>query len=349
MKEFIKLTKPKAGDQVAIVSPSAGLPGLFPWVQDLGLERLRDVFGLIPKEYPTTRQMGSSPQDRAQDLMLAFADPTNKAVISSIGGEDQIKILKHLDSQVFLTNPKPFFGFSDNTHFVNYLWSLGIPAYYGGAIMTQYAMQQKMHEYTVLSLKRALFETGEFEITASEVYNDIGWNWAEPENLNKERILEPNDSWFWDGESNAKGILWGGCLETYVISFAVGTYLPRKDDLDGTVLYLETAEGMPEPWIITDVLTGMGERGWFDLFQAVLVGRPKAWHVFGEGKQKSAEQKAAYRQEQRETVLKTIREYNEKIPVIQNLDFGHTDPQLSIPSGNSVRIDSSNRKIFMTY
>lgn len=60
MKHFQTLPKLSPGDQVGIISPSAGLPGLFPWVQDLGLERMRDIFGLIPVEYPTTRMMNAS-------------------------------------------------------------------------------------------------------------------------------------------------------------------------------------------------------------------------------------------------------------------------------------------------
>lgn len=80
----------KKGSKVAILSPSNGLPGVFPWVQDLGLERLRDVFHLEPVEYPTTRQMGSALQDRANDIMSAFANPEIKAVFTSIGGNDAI-------------------------------------------------------------------------------------------------------------------------------------------------------------------------------------------------------------------------------------------------------------------
>ena len=66
MKSFLQLPKLSPGDQVAIISPSSGLPGLFPWVQDLGLERLKSMFNLVPVEYPTTRQMGSSLKDRAR-------------------------------------------------------------------------------------------------------------------------------------------------------------------------------------------------------------------------------------------------------------------------------------------
>jgi muramoyltetrapeptide carboxypeptidase LdcA involved in peptidoglycan recycling len=78
--------KPGPGDAVAVVSPSAGLPGRFPLPFELGLLRLRDEFGLVPVEYPTTRVMGAPPANRARDLHAAFAEPSIKAVIASIGG-----------------------------------------------------------------------------------------------------------------------------------------------------------------------------------------------------------------------------------------------------------------------
>ncbi len=346
MKQFVQLPKLKKGDQVGIISPSAGLPGLFPWVQDLGLKRLRDVFGLVPMEYPTTRQMGSSLKDRAQDIMAAFNDPANKAVFASIGGDDQIKLIKYLNPAVFMNNPKPFFGYSDNTHLHNFLWQLGIPSYYGAGIMTELAFQQEIPGMNVKYLQHALFDYAEAELETSNEYNDIGLNWADKDNLLKERQFEANDGLFWDGSQDGHGRLWGGCVESLVAQVAAGRYLPSPDDLEGAVLFIETAEDIPEHWVIEYLLTGFGERGWFDKFQAVLVGRPKAWEF---NKQQTTEQKTAYRQEQRETVIKAIREYNQSIPIIQNLDFGHTAPQIVMPYGGTVQIDGKEQKIFLKY
>lgn len=346
MKQFQKLPKLTKGDQVGIISPSAGLPGLFPWVQDLGLERMRTVFGLQPVEYPTTRVMGSSPEDRARDVMAAFADHKNKAVFASIGGHDQIKIIKHLDPQVFLDNPKPFFGFSDNTHLHNFLWNLGIPSYYGGGVMNQFGMSTKMFDITINSLNHALFDQGEYELEVSGEYSDEGLNWADKENLNKQRKMDPNTGLVWDGNTDAEGILWGGCVESLTVQASTGKYLPKDEDLEGTILFLETAEDIPEHWVIEYLLMGFGERGWFDKFQAVLIGRPKAWEF---NKQNSVEQKAKYTKEQQEAVVKTIREYNRTIPIIQNLDFGHTDPQVMLPSGGKARIANDTKKIFLSY
>lgn len=346
MKEFARLNKLSKGDQVAIISPSTGLPEIFPWVQDLGLKRLQEDFGLRPKEYPTTRKMGSALKDRAKDISDAFADPENKAVFASIGGSDQIKLIKYLDPQIFIDNPKPFFGYSDNTHLHNFLWNLGIPSYYGGGIMNQFGMNVRMFELTVKTLRKALFEGGTYELEVSRTFNDIGLNWAEESTLQKERPLEENDGPYWDGIQPAEGILWGGCVESLIAQSAANKYLPPDESLNNAVLMLETSEGLPEPWIIEYLLNGFGERGWLERFSGVLVGRPKAWEF---NKQNNTKQKSEYKEKQRETVVRAIREYNQTIPIVQNLDFGHTDPQIIMPLGRRATIDPVSKKITLDY
>jgi muramoyltetrapeptide carboxypeptidase LdcA involved in peptidoglycan recycling len=101
---------PSPRDRVAVISPSSGLPGLLPLPYELGLERLRKDYDLAPVEYPTPRRMGSTPQERADDIHAAFADPIVKAVIASIGGDDQITVLPLLDRELIRADPKSFFG-----------------------------------------------------------------------------------------------------------------------------------------------------------------------------------------------------------------------------------------------
>lgn len=346
MNAYTSLPKIAAGDKVAILSPSAGLPGLFPWVQDLGLERLRTLFQLDPVEYPTTRQMGSSLQDRAADVMAAFQDTSIKAIFTSIGGSDQIKLLKFLDAEIIKANPKPFFGFSDNTHLHIYLSKFGIPSYYGGSIMTQFAMQQNMMELTVNSLKKSLFDGGTLETGGGATYNDIGLEWADQSSLRKQRLMEPNDGLIWDGEQEASGLLWGGCIESMIVQCTTGKYLPSTEEMAGKILFLESSESIPPHWVVKYLLTGLGERGWFDQLNGIMIGRPKAWDF---SQQNTTEQKAKYRQNQRETVISVIREYNKKIPIVQNVDFGHTDPQVVLPIGRMATFSPKRNIIALNY
>jgi len=342
MKSFMRVTKPVPGDVAAVVSPSAALPGLFPWVQELGLKRLRDEFGLIPREYPTTRQVGAPYEDRARDVMAAFADPEVKVVLASIGGEDEIGLIKHLDPAVFRANPKPFFGYSDNTNLHNFLWRLGIPSFYGFSTMVQLGMPGAMLPMTVRSLRHALFETGQCEVEVSQEFTDIELTWEDPANLDRTRPMEPNDGLIWDGDQDAEGTLWGGCLEVLLGILVAGQYVPDDNDLDGVVMYLETSEEMPDPFVVGYFLTALGERGWLDRIVGLLVGRPKAWTL---DKPRVAAERAAFRQAQRDAIVKSVRAYNTTIPIVMNMDFGHTDPQIIIPSGGSARISASTRTV----
>ncbi len=111
-------------------------------------------------------------EERARDVHAAFANAEIKAIICSIGGDDQIKLLKYLDADLIQVHPKPFFGYSDNTNLHILLWNLGIVSYYGGSIMVQFGRGGVMHPYTIDYLKHALFEHGTFEITPAPEYTD---------------------------------------------------------------------------------------------------------------------------------------------------------------------------------
>ena len=66
------------------------------------MQRVREEFNLVPMEYPTTRGVGACARDRARDLMSAFADPDIRAVLASIGGDDQLTVLPFLDPEVVM-------------------------------------------------------------------------------------------------------------------------------------------------------------------------------------------------------------------------------------------------------
>ena len=97
--------KARAGDSVAIVSPSFPAPERYPDVHEQAMRRLAQLTGLVPVEYPSTRRT-ATPPERARDLNAAFADPEIRAVVAVIGGEDQITVIPHLDPMPVRADPK---------------------------------------------------------------------------------------------------------------------------------------------------------------------------------------------------------------------------------------------------
>ncbi|MFD5228230.1 S66 peptidase family protein [Streptomyces qaidamensis] len=340
--------KPSVGDRIAVISPSSGLPGLFPLPYELGLERLRKEYGLEPVEYPTTRTMGSTPQERADDIHAAFSDPGIKAVIASIGGDDQITVLPYLDRELIRANPKPFFGMSDNTNLLAFLRTCGIVAFHGGSVMCELGRPGAMHPQTAESLRTALFTSGPYELRPAERWRDIDRDWADPASFDAEPETRPGSGWTWVNPGRVvEGRSWGGCLE--IVGWLLMADREVAHDLseyDGGVLLLETSEDMPSATEVFSTLRNMGERGLLGRFPALLMGRPKTWSL---ERPNSPQEAARYAADQREAVLRAMRTYAPDTTLVFDVDFGHTDPQLVIPYGGTVRVDGPARRITVTY
>ncbi|MGY4956466.1 S66 family peptidase [Streptomyces nigrescens] len=340
--------KPRPGDRVAVLSPSSGLPQRFPVPYELGLARLEKEFGLIPVEYPTTRKWGAGAQERAADLHAAFADPDITAVFASIGGDDQLTVLPHLDREVFRDHPKPFFGYSDNTNLLAYLWNTGIVGFHGAAVMCELGRPGAMHPLTADALRAALFTPGPYELRPAERYGDENGDWDDPDTFAAEPALWPGGGWWWHGpERVVEGPSWGGSIE--VLSWMLMADREIQEDpaaYDGCVLFLETSEELPGADEVYFVLRSMGERGLLRRFPALLMGRPKAWSL---SRPLSGEAKASYVREQRAAVLRALAAYAPDTVAVFDVDLGHTDPQLVIPYGGTIRVDGVARRIMVTY
>ncbi|HEX5569437.1 MAG TPA: S66 peptidase family protein [Streptomyces sp.] len=338
--------KPKPGDRVAVVSPSAGLPAIFPEVHELGLRRLREELDLEPVEYPTTRVMGADPKDRARDLNEAFADPSITAVLATIGGEDLITVTPHLDDAVLRANPKPFFGYSDNTNLLHHLFGLGIVSYHGGSVMVHLGRGGALHPVSTDSLRTALFTPGWYELAPSPDYGDEPGDWNDPSSLDRPPAMFPASGWSWHGpQTLVEAPVWGGCLEILHWMLAADRVGPAAA-YDGYAFLMETSEEMPSDAEVYRMLRNLGERGLLAGFPAVLVGRPKAWSF---ERRNTPEQKRAYVEAQHAAVLRAFAEYNPEAVIVFDLDIGHTDPNQVIPYGGLARVNAVEQTISVRY
>ena len=162
------------GDRIAIVAPSTATSDE---PLEIALDRLREGFDLDPVVFDTARRdpewLYAHPEERAADLMKAFRDPEVGGVMAVTGGDDQLRVLKHLDPEVLAENPTRFFGYSDNDNFRLFLWNRGIVSY-GAVAMPTLAVDREIHPYTERYLRRAFFEERVGEIHPAEEWSD-GW------------------------------------------------------------------------------------------------------------------------------------------------------------------------------
>jgi muramoyltetrapeptide carboxypeptidase LdcA involved in peptidoglycan recycling len=335
------------GDRVAVVSPSFAAPGRFAAVHELAMRRLREEVGLEPVEYPTTRQLGASAEARAADLMAAFGDPEIRAVMATIGGSDQITVLPCLDPGIFAANPKAFFGYSDNTNLLNWLWRLGIASYHGGSTMVHLARPGGLHEVSAESLRAALFTGGDLEIRPVEEYSEDEFEWGDNAPGDAPAPTQPGGEWTWhNADQIVTGPTWGGNLEILHWNLAVGRWIRPAEDYRGCILLLETSEEMPSALEVFRMLRNAGERGLLSQFPAVIVGRPKATSL---ERPISQEERQEFRNDQRDAILRAFDLYAPAAMIVFGVDIGHTDPQWIIPYGGRVTVDGPNRRITAHY
>ncbi|MER6942262.1 S66 peptidase family protein, partial [Nocardioides sp. NPDC000441] len=273
--EIVKPPKAVAGDKVAVLSPSFAAPGVAPAIHEQALRRLTEVTGLVPVEYPTTRKVGATPQQRAADLNAAFGDPEIRAVLATIGGEDQITVIPHLDAELVRADPKPFLGYSDNTNLLNWLWTNGVAAFHGGSTQVHLGPGPGVDPIHEASFKAALLTGGTLEITEPGESEDIGRDWNDPRALTEYGEREATEPWSWTGpERKVTGRTWGGCIEILQWALTAGRFPADPGVLAGGVLLLETSEELIPAQEFGWIARSLGERGLLEAIDAVVVARP---------------------------------------------------------------------------
>jgi muramoyltetrapeptide carboxypeptidase LdcA involved in peptidoglycan recycling len=339
------LVKPRrlvAGDRVAAATLSWGGPGAFPHRYEAGRRQLEAAFGVEVVELPHTladpADVAAHPQARADDLHRAFADPEIAGIVSTIGGDESIRLLAHLDLQVIRDNPKVFLGYSDTTVTQMACLRAGLVTFYDPAIMSGFAENGGLHRYLEDGVRRMLFSAD-----APVVWppNTGGWtvellDWADPDTQHRVRELRPDTGWRWlAGRDPVEGPLVPACLEV-LDQLRGSAWWP---DLDGAVLALETSEEAPPPAFVARFLRVLAMTGDLGRLAALLFGRPG-------GDALPVEAHAGYDAAIRSVV------HDEQgltdLPVVTGLDFGHTDPMWTLPMGTAVRVDPAGREIVFT-
>jgi muramoyltetrapeptide carboxypeptidase LdcA involved in peptidoglycan recycling len=161
---------------------------------------------------------------------------------------------------------------------------------------------------------------------AAEAWTDEFLDWAGKADLERPRRLKPGGGgWLSLRGGAAEGPLIAGCLET------VCWHLKGSADwldLGGAVLVLEPSENcfvdVTSPPFIDAHLTDLARLGVFDRIAALVFGRP-----YG------------YRDEDLPVLWDLVAAHTgpSGIPVLANVDCGHTDPMLTLPLGSRARVD----------
>lgn len=346
--EFVSPPPMEPGSQVAVVAPSSGGASNARHVFELGLARLETVFGLEPVVSPTARQsdefLAANPRARAAELHAAFRDPDIDGVVATIGGWEQLRVLRYLRPSVFRENPTRFYGMSDNTNLNLALYSEGLVSFNGAQLMNELAVPGELPAYTERYCRRAFFGDSIGQVEPAPEWSDepSTW-WTNPEEMGTPPEYRDNPGREWRGGSvPASGRIWGGNRQIVEWHLATDRYLPDSAALEGAVLALETAEDLPSPTEVAGTLMAMGERGLLERFDAVLLGRVPGRSFVEEPPHDQQEQ---YRESVCEAAVAEVARYNPDAPVVCGLDWGHTTPIHPLPVGGTADVDPTARRI----
>ncbi|TQF71102.1 S66 family peptidase [Pseudoalteromonas luteoviolacea] len=339
---MIKPKRLRAGDNIAVLSPSTGLPSVFPHIFDSGIRNLT-ALGLNVVEYPTARMdiadVFNNPQMRADDINRAFSDNNIHGIIASIGGNDSARILKYLDPDIIKANPKFFMGFSDFTAVSVFVNQLGLVTFNGPSIMAGFSQFHSFSSEYQDYVKSFLFnEYSSRTFPVFSHYSDGYPDWFETSNEGKLHPQKSNGGPRFIqspslGHGCVSGQLFGGCIE--VLEMLKGTqYWPRANFWQGKILFFETSEEKPSIDYVKYWLRNYGVMGAFEQVSGILFGRARDY---------SDEEKAQLD----EVIVSVVAgEFGcNELTLVSNLDFGHTDPQVILPQGIMTEINSDTKQI----
>lgn len=307
--------KLKAGDTVQVIAPASSLGIISQKNREIANRRfekmgLKVTFGKHIEEMDEFNS--SSIESRVEDLHDAFKNPEVKAIFAVIGGFSCNQLLKYIDWELIKNNPKIFCGYSDITALNNAIFAkTGLVNYSGPAYAT---FGEKLgFDYTLDYFKKCLLSEEPFEIAPSKEWSDDKW------------YIDQDKRTFFDNvgplvinEGEAEGTLLGANLCT--LNLLQGTeYFP---DLTNSVLFIE--DDYESNAVTFDRnLQSLFHLPEFEKVRGVVLGR------FQEASEITNEKLIK--------IIETKKELD-KIPVIANVDFGHTQSMITFPIGGEVKI-----------
>ena len=334
---------------VGIMSLSSGILGesRIRFETETGIRRLEE-YGLNIKFMPHALMgldyVKAHPEKRAEDLLLAFHDPEIDMILCAIGGDDTYRLLPYLFDHDELANSvtdKVFLGFSDTT--INHLMlhKVGLTTFYGQAFLPDICeLSSEMLPYTRKYFEELINTENISEICPSDIWYEERKSFG-IDQAGKPLISHPNSGFeLLQGPSVFSGKILGGCIDSIYDMFNGDRYadmpvlckkyhlFPDPEDWKGRILLLETSEEKPSPEKYRKALEYLKQTGVFEAVSGLLIGKPMD---------------ETYAQEYRLLLTKVIDRPD--LPIVFNLNVGHSVPRCIIPFGINAFVDVNKQVI----
>lgn len=311
--------KLKKGDHIRIIAPSRSMGLLSEDVKNDAVKRLESYgfklsFGKNVDEMDDF--LSSSIESRIEDLHEAFSDPSVDGIFTVIGGYNSNQLLDYIDYELLKKNPKVFCGFSDITAIANAITTKSNFITYSGPHFSSWAVKYDF-EYSMEYFEKCCMREDEFILHPSTRWSDDQWF------LDQEKREFIDNEGFWVlSEGTATGKTIGS--HTRCLAALQGTqYWP---DLTDSILFLEE-DAETNIQVFDRLLQSFIHLPGFSGVKGILIGR--------------FQKESGVTREQLIKVISSKKELS-GLPVIANVDFGHTLPLSTLPIGGVVEISTNN-------
>lgn len=307
------------GDEIRIIAPSRSASIL----SEQGIEKAKlklEELGLVVSFGKHIFESGldhsASIEHRVKDLHEAFQDQNVKGILTVIGGFNSNDLLPYLDYECIQKNPKVFCGYSDITALATAITAKTGLITYSGPHFSSFHMEQ-LQDYQTEFFRNCLMQSNPYRITPSLEWSDDAWFLDQ-----EDRNLETTE-WKVYNEGQTRAQLFGGNLCT--LNLLQGTsYMPN---LENTILFIEDDEmTIPETFArdLSSLFQSAGK------INGLVVGR--------------------FQRESKMTEEHLIFIFDKlpslkSIPVLYDVDFGHTQPTFTFPIGGRIELTSKDKYI----
>lgn len=325
MTEVIFPAKLQPGDEVRVIAPSCSHAIISSQIRKFADERFKELdlrlsFSTHCEESDDFRS--SSIESRVADLHEAFADPAVKAIITTIGGFNSNQLLSYIDWDMIKSHPKVFCGYSDITALNNAMLARAHLVTYSGPHYSTLG-QELYLDYTLEYFKRCLFTDDPIELRPSREWSDDAWYKDQ-----QDRHLIQNSGYLVIHAGDVSGQIVGANLCTF--NLLHGTqFMPS---LEGTVLFIEDDSDSSPVTFDRDLQSLIHQSGFVGV-KGLVIGR--------------FQQASKITDDLLRRIIDSKHELKD-VPVVANVDFGHTDPKITFPIGGTVCLKATSTDATIT-
>jgi muramoyltetrapeptide carboxypeptidase len=304
----------KPGDNIRIICPSSSLDSRASDKTKKSIAAFKEL-GLEVSFSKNCFNQSASKQQRLDDLHQAFIDQEVNGVFAGTGGFSSNDLIQDIDFKLIKARPKVFCGYSDITVLLNAIYSkTGLVTYHGPNFNGVGSETGK--EFTHDYIKKCLMSRRTYDLGISSEWFDKQYCDCHE---NGEESQHKNEGWWSLGASGiVDGRLIGGNLSC--LALLAGTrFMPG---LANSILLLEDYYES-QAHHFNALLNTILQQASSGSIRGIIIGR--------------FQEKSGINQKQLKDICLS-KEQLVDVPIIANVDVGHTSPKATLPIGGLVQM-----------